>query len=103
MSTNATCHRMEGCVIVPQVLLSTKTALVTVSVSDRSERLVFHHMLVALKGSMISDIKDFVLVDRSDGLCNKKQHSPHRKPGQYKILTLRSFCEIHKAKEFCDE
>lgn len=38
--------------------------------------------------SMIFDKKEFVLVDRSDdGLHNKEQNTPHRKPGQYEVLT----------------
>lgn len=37
-------------------------------------------------------------------VCITKSNSPHRKPGHYKVLTLRSFCEVHKAKEWsCDE
>lgn len=41
-------------------------------------------------GSMIFDKKEFVLVDRSDdGLYNKEQNTPHRKPGQYEVLTKK--------------
>lgn len=99
MSTNATCHQVEGCVIVRQVLLLTKTTPATVLVSDKWECLVFHHSAVALMGSVVSDIKTFVFVDRSDDLFNKEQYSPHRTPGQYEVLSLRNFCKMHKAKE----
>lgn len=72
MSTNAICHQMEGCVIVPQVLSLTKITPETVSVSDWWECLVFCHSAVALMASLISDIRVFVLVDRSGDLYNKE-------------------------------
>lgn len=37
-------------------------------------------------------------------VCITKSNSPHRTPGHYEVLTLRSFWEVHKAKEWsCDE
>lgn len=90
MSTNATCHQMEECVTVPQVLSLTRIIPAAVLVSDKWQCRMFCHRAVALMASVISNIKVFVLVDGSGSHYNKEGHSPHRKPGQYEVLSWRN-------------